>query len=262
MISASPMTEIIKNKNNIIPMVGATIGTLATVMAVALILSPTLFGLLGIGAVAGMGFTSVLLGVIAAFSLAFVFTAVQQIITNTAVENARGKDGVDGKDGKDGVDGKDGLRASTIVVQHILDNRDTLGIEDGTIFVNDNTVQLNLSIAGYNKLTKDKEENKDVSLPVLLYNKTADAVKEVKVTFTHIVPPADLAQDGPFSVVLTAVNGESDPKKMEAEFGLNAGYLNKVALCDQSIESLIDAERVCTAMKDPIVKTLLFNLTK
>lgn len=191
MISASPMTEIIKNKNNIIPMVGATIGTLATVMAVAAIFSPTLFGLLGIGAGAGAGagFSPVLLGVIVAFSLAFVFTAVQQIITNTAVAKTNAKVARTNAVVKWNINNVKELKKRNVVdgaVQYMLDHCDTSVVKDGEIYVGqDGVLQLALSGSDYNALKEGEVDRSEVSLSVLLRNSATNDAKEVKVTFTH-----------------------------------------------------------------------------
>ncbi len=200
MISASPMTEVIKNKNNIIPMVGVTIGTLATVMAVAAIFSPTLFGLLGIGAVAGAGagFSPVLLGVIAAFSLAFVFTAVQQIITNTAVEKTNAKVAKTNAVVEWNINNVKELKKRNVVdgaVQYMLDHCDTSVIKDGEISEKDDMLLLTLSTADYNALKEGEVDRSEVSLSVLLRNSATNDAKEVKVTFTHCeIPDTDKSE--------------------------------------------------------------------
>lgn len=237
------MTEVIKNKNNIIPIVGVTIGVLTLAAVGTAVFFPPLFGVL-----VGMGLTPALLGVIAAFALAFVFTSVQQIITNTAVENARGKDGVDG------------LSASNIVAKYMLNNHDKLRIKNGTVVKGENELQLNLSIADYKMFTEGMTEGDVVLLHISLCNPTTKAIKEVEVAFTHVALPDD--QDKPFSVALTLVNGKSTVEDMNAELDFNAGYLNKVALCDRSIKSLINEEMVSSAMQDPIIKAVVFNLTR
>lgn len=246
------MIEVMKNKNNIIPMVGVTIGTVTTVIAVAAMFSPTLFDLLSVGAIAGMGFSPALLGIIAALSLAFVFTSVQQMITNEAVKNTRGQDGAPGKDGLD---------VSAAVAQYILNNHGTLGIKDGKISADKDMLRLTLSTADYNALTKGEVDKSEVSLSILLFNPATNDAKEVKVKFTHH-EIYNTDESEPFSVRLTAVNDESDPEKMKAELGLIENSNKQVVVSNQPFESLINGEMVASAMKGPIVNAFMNHIAK
>lgn len=233
--------EVMKNKNNIIPMVGVTIGTVTTVIAVAAMFSPTLFDLLSVGAITGMGFSPALLGIIAALSLAFVFTSVQQMITNTAIENARGKDG---------------LSASHIVAQYMLNNHDTL---IGTVVEDENELQLHLSAADYETLTEGKVDDEEVSLFVSLCNPMTQDIKEVQVTFTRGALPDGSAQDQPISVVLTSVDGESDHEKMKAELGLIENSNKGVVVCKQPLKSL---DIVNSAIIEPAIHKLVQHVSQ
>lgn len=79
--------------------------------------------------------------------------------------------------------GKDGLHASAAIVQHILNNRDTLEIKDGSIYVcKDNVLRLALLGYEYLKIVENIQDGK-VSLFVLFYDTKDDRYEEFAVQF-------------------------------------------------------------------------------
>jgi len=253
------MTEVIKNKNNIIPIVGVTIGVLTLAAVGTAVFFPPLFGVL-----VGMGLTPALLGVIAAFALAFVFTAVQQIITNTAVEKTNAAVARTNAAVHRNIHNIKELKKRNVVdgaVQYMLNHCDTSVVKDGEISKKDDMLLLTLSTADYNALKEGEVDRSEVSLSVLLRNSATNDAKEVKVTFTHREIP-DTDESESFSVSLTEVNGKNTVDEMKAELDLIFNSNKKVVVSNQPFDSLINEKMIASAIKGPIVSAFMNRIAK
>jgi hypothetical protein len=181
------------NKRNIVPMIGAAIGTIGAALAITAIFSPALFGLLSISLVA-LGFTPALLGVIAVLSIVVAAVSIQQMFTNRTIEEAKGTDGKDAN--------FTALVGDTLKTGQIVENADKNGLE------------LKLSAADYSALTTSKNANDDVTLYVLL------AGKAVEVKSKHV----NDANDGTnYKVTLTGVGDKTGFAEMKTALGDNLG---------------------------------------
>lgn len=214
MISQENIKDFLKNGKNYVPMIGATIGLLATAVAVTAIFNPTMFGLLGVGFIAAAGFTPALLGVIAVFSTMIFAMLINQMVQNHAISNNKGEKGKPGKDGKD-ADFAD-------LCKDI--------IKSGEVTEENGNLHLILSKDDYSLLTSGEDEGQEVTLLVSSENK-----KVIKVIFKHTTPSSD-DNTGKHTVQLTKVDTQDDLNEMKKGLGMESNNtLNvKVAPCTKS----------------------------